>query len=123
MVWFFGLLILAALISLGKDLILSGHLPDRSNCIFHASFIIMSMIAVFTRREWFHKILVAAGLLVFVAYIAFLFAKKGKKNRQLRNPFLTAFLMGIARFVLFPALWLGNWRGKGDCLQVVAGKA
>ena len=73
--WFFGLLILVALVSLGKDLILAGHLPDRSNCIFHASLIAMSMIAVFTRREWFHKIFVATALVAFVAYIALLFAK------------------------------------------------
>jgi len=52
--------------------------------------------------------------------IALLFAKTGRKTWQLRNPFLTLFLMMIARFVLFPVLWLGNRRGHGDCLLVVA---
>jgi SAM-dependent methyltransferase len=52
--------------------------------------------------------------------IARLFAKGGSKTWQLRNPFLTLLLMMIARFVLFPALWLGNRRGQGDCLLVVA---
>src|SRR5260370_37904618 len=55
--------------------------------------------------------------------IAYFFATKGKKNRQLRNPFLTLFLMLLARFVLFPVLWLENKRGRGDCLLTVARKA
>lgn len=55
--------------------------------------------------------------------IACFFAAKGKKNRQLRNPFLTLFLMLLARFMLFPVLWLENKRGRGDCLLTVARKA
>ncbi len=55
--------------------------------------------------------------------IAYLFAAKGKKNRQLRNPFLTLSIMLLARFVLFPFLWLGNKCGHGDCLLAVARKA
>lgn len=54
--------------------------------------------------------------------IAFLFATDGKKTRQLRNPFLTLLLMLLARFVLFPVLWLENKRGRGDCLLTVARK-
>lgn len=55
--------------------------------------------------------------------IAYLFAAKDKKNRQLRNPFLTLFIMVLARFVLFPLFWLGNRCGRGDCLLTVATKA
>lgn len=55
--------------------------------------------------------------------IAYFFATKGRKNRQLRNPFLTLFFMLLARFVLFPVLWLENKRGRGDCLLIVARKA
>jgi SAM-dependent methyltransferase len=55
--------------------------------------------------------------------IAFIFAIEGKKNRQLRNPFLTLSTMMLARFVLFPFLWLANKRGHGDCLLTVATKA
>lgn len=55
--------------------------------------------------------------------IAYFFATKGKKNRQLRNPFLTLFIMLFARFVLFPVLWLANKCGRGDCLLTVATKA
>lgn len=55
--------------------------------------------------------------------IARFFATTGKKNRQLRNPFLTLFFMLFARFVMFPALWLGNRLGCGDCLIATATKA
>ncbi len=55
--------------------------------------------------------------------IAYFFAAKGEKNRQLRNPFLTLFLMLLVRFVLFPVLWLENRRGRGDCLLTIARKA
>jgi SAM-dependent methyltransferase len=55
--------------------------------------------------------------------IACFFATKGKKNRQLRNPFLTLFIMLLARFVLFPIWWLANRCGRGDCLLTVATKA
>lgn len=54
--------------------------------------------------------------------IASLFAKPGQKTRQLRDPFLTLIFMTIARFMAFPALWLGNRLGRGDCLQVIARK-
>jgi len=52
-----------------------------------------------------------------------LFARKGKKTRQMRNPFLTLLFMAIARLGLFPVLCLGNWRGQGDCLVAIATKA
>lgn len=66
---------------------------------------------------------ITPALWVTQSCIAWLFAREGRKNGQLRNPFMTLFLMVFARFVLFPALWLGNRRGGGDCLLVVATKA
>ena len=65
---------------------------------------------------------ITPALWVAQSCIAWLFARKGKKNMQLRNPFLTLFLMIFARFALFPLLWLGNQTGHGDCLLVVATK-
>lgn len=55
--------------------------------------------------------------------IAYLFARPNRQTRQLRNPFLALPCITAARFLGFPALWLGNIRGKGDCLQVTATKA
>lgn len=69
----------------------------------------------------FHQI--TPALWVTQSCIAWLFAREGRKNVQLRNPFLTLCLMVFARFVFFPALWLGNRRGRGDGLVVVATKA
>jgi hypothetical protein len=65
---------------------------------------------------------ITPALWVTQSCIAWLFAKEGRKNGQLRNPFLTLFLMIFARFILFPVLWLGNRSGHGDCLLVVATK-
>ena len=66
---------------------------------------------------------ITPALWVAQSSIARLFAREGRKNRQLRNPFLTLFLMVFVRLVLFPVLWLGNRRGRGDCLLAVATKA
>ncbi len=66
---------------------------------------------------------ITPALWVAQSLIAYCFARKGRKTRQLRNPFLTVFLMLFARFLLFPALWIGNRIGRGDCLLAVAAKA
>lgn len=61
---------------------------------------------------------------LWIAYslITSLFAKPGQPTKQLRNPFLVAAFMILARGILFPILWLGNRMGYGDCLVVVAQK-
>ena len=66
---------------------------------------------------------ITPSLWVAQSFIAYCFAKKARKTRQLRNPFLTMFLMLVTRFILFPALWLGNRIGRGDCILAVASKA
>jgi SAM-dependent methyltransferase len=54
--------------------------------------------------------------------IARVSARPGQKTRNLRNPFLTVGFMMVARFVLFPVLWFGNWSKHGDCLVAMASK-
>jgi hypothetical protein len=71
--WFFGLLVLLMLVSLAKDLVLAGHLPDRTNLAFHLYSIATSLPAMFIRNKWYHKALAASGLLLFVAYVSLLF--------------------------------------------------
>jgi hypothetical protein len=66
---------------------------------------------------------ITPSLWVAQSFIAWCFARKGIKTRQLRNPFLTVLLMLFAKVFLFPALWLGNRLGRGDCLLAVASKA
>jgi 2-polyprenyl-3-methyl-5-hydroxy-6-metoxy-1,4-benzoquinol methylase len=65
---------------------------------------------------------ITPSLWVAQSSIARCFARESNKTRQLMNPFLTMFLMLFARFILFPALWLGNRIGRGDCLLAVAVK-
>jgi SAM-dependent methyltransferase len=65
---------------------------------------------------------ITPSLWVTQSCIAWFFATKGRKNRQLRNPFLTLSLMLFSRLFLFPVLWFGNRSGHGDCLLVVATK-
>ncbi len=65
---------------------------------------------------------ITPALWVAQSFIARLFAKEGRKTRQLRSPILTLLLLMFARGVLFPALWLGNRCSRGDCLLAVATK-
>jgi hypothetical protein len=73
--WFFGLLIALLIASLAKDLVNNGHLPDRTNVVFHIAFIAASLIAVLTRREWYHKGLSLIGTGAFAVYILLLFSR------------------------------------------------
>jgi SAM-dependent methyltransferase len=66
---------------------------------------------------------ITPALWVAQSVVAFCFARKGQKNRQLRNPFLILALMLLVRCVLFPVLWVENRRGRGDCLLAVARRA
>lgn len=63
---------------------------------------------------------ITPSLWVASSVIARMFARKGKPNRQLRNPFLVLVLMLFARLVFFPFLILGNGLQRGDCLIAVA---
>lgn len=73
--WFFGLTVLVLLISLAKDFALAGHVTDNVNLAFHATFIVLSLTALVTRREWYHRTLAVAVALLFSAYVVLLFAR------------------------------------------------
>lgn len=96
------------------------HVPFH---IFHFSSKTLRQLLAQAGFEQIEVSQITPALWVAESFIAFFFAKEGRKNRQLRNPFLTAALMFIARFVFFPALELGNRRERGDCLLAVAVKA
>lgn len=57
------------------------------------------------------------ALWVALSVIAALFPGKPRMQRQ---PLLVLMLMGLARLLLFPALWAMNRAGTGDCLVVKA---
>ena len=52
--------------------------------------------------------------------IAFAFAGRPEQARRLRSTVLVAALTAVARGLLFPLLWWGNRRRRGDCLVVKA---
>jgi hypothetical protein len=72
---FFGIFVVTLLISLSKDLVLSGHLPDPLNVAFHALFIVGAAIAMLTSREWIHRLMLPLTAMLFAAYIALLFTR------------------------------------------------
>ncbi len=73
--WFFGLAILVGLVSLAKDFVLDGALPEIRNLSFHVLFILIGTIAAVTRREWYHKVAVLVTVVLFSLYIALLFTR------------------------------------------------
>lgn len=62
------------------------------------------------------------ALWVAHSLIARFFAKQGLPTQKLRSAPLVASLILLARVLMFPILWLGDWMGRGDCLVVVARK-
>jgi len=73
---FFSLIVASLLISLAKPVFLEAHLPnDTIDVAFHLGWISMAVVAIFTKREWFHKVMSVVSLLAFLVYIAVLFAR------------------------------------------------
>ena len=73
--WYFGFTIAILLASLGKDLVLDGHLPDALNVEFHVCFIAAAVLAMLVRSEWYHKALPLVTAAALAAYIAILFSR------------------------------------------------
>ncbi|WP_372784101.1 hypothetical protein [Phenylobacterium sp.] len=72
--WFFGLLMALLVVSVSKDLALSGHLPATPNLIFHGVFFAGSVLALVSRRPAFQLLIALIALILMGAYIAVLFA-------------------------------------------------
>jgi len=73
--WFFGLTGAAAVVSIGKELVIEGRLPEAGNLVAHLLLIGASAAGALSRARWLHLALaplVAAG---FILYIALLFAR------------------------------------------------
>ncbi len=73
--WFFGLVASAAVVSIFKEVALEGRLPEPGNLIFHFVLIGASAAAMISANRRFHALLAPTALLMFVAYIALLFAR------------------------------------------------
>ncbi len=72
---FFTLSIIMALLSIGRDLILSRSLPRPANLAFHLGFIAFAVSAILIAREWYHKLLVIIAAVMITSYIALLFTR------------------------------------------------
>ena len=70
---FFLLLVAMIGTSLGKDLVISGHLSDPANLVFHGFFALAALIAATTRNEIFHRINAPLGAVSMGAYVIALF--------------------------------------------------
>jgi len=73
--WFFSTLLLALLVSLAKDLVLNGALPEPRNLAAHGVFIGISIIGLTFRSARIQLVLALAGLTLFSGYIALLFTQ------------------------------------------------
>ena len=71
--WFFSLLILLLLVSIGKEAVLNGSLPAPLDLGFQLAFIAVSLVGALNSREWCHKALVPLSVVIVLAYIAILF--------------------------------------------------
>jgi 2-polyprenyl-3-methyl-5-hydroxy-6-metoxy-1,4-benzoquinol methylase len=92
---------------------------------FHISHFSESTLRQLLKETGYSRVQIrqiTPALWVAQSVITRIFAEKGRKTGRLRSAFWTLLLMMFARFVLFPALWLGNQSGHGDCLLAVASK-
>jgi hypothetical protein len=71
--WFFGALIFALLASLGKNLILTGAMPEGRNLGAHILFIVIALVGGISRNGRVHSILAPLGLGLLACYIGLLF--------------------------------------------------
>ena len=71
--WFYGFMAGALVLSICKDLVLSGSLPQGWNLAFHLFSIAGAIAMACTRHEPFHKAYTAFSALLFIAYIVVLF--------------------------------------------------
>ena len=71
--WFFAFILAALAASLGKDLILTGHLPEPENLAAHGLFAIVAVLAFLVRSRRLQTVLATVGLLLLCGYIAILF--------------------------------------------------
>ena len=73
--WFFGLLTALLVVSLSRDVVLTGSLPDTGNVLFHGLFLLCSVSGWITAWETYHRLLAYLSAAAIAAYIALLFSE------------------------------------------------
>lgn len=73
--WFYGIAIMLLLVSVAKDVVINGGLPNATNLAFHILFMVAWAIAALVRAEAYHAALPVFMLVSFGAYITLLFGR------------------------------------------------
>jgi hypothetical protein len=73
--WFFGSFLAVLLVSLGKNVIMSGAIQGAFDLSFHIFWLVGAIVAAATRNDRFHKVFVCLAAVSFIVYIAALFAE------------------------------------------------
>jgi hypothetical protein len=73
--WFFGSFLAVLLVSLGKNVIMSGAIQGPFDLSFHIFWLVGAIVAAATRNDRFHKVFVCLAAVSFIVYIAALFAE------------------------------------------------
>jgi hypothetical protein len=73
--WFFGFFLVTLAVSVAKDVVLGGRLPDRTNLIFHAIFALGCVAGLLVRRQRYQAAVGIGFAVTIVAYIGMLFAR------------------------------------------------
>jgi hypothetical protein len=71
--WFFSLLVILIVASLGKSLILEAQLPRPADLAFHGLFALLGASGALIASRRYHAVLAIAGVVAISAYIALLF--------------------------------------------------
>lgn len=73
--WFFGFFLATLVVSVVKDLVISGRWPDPVNLAFHALLAAASVVGIVVRRRRVQEAVGIAGAVVIAAYIGLLFTR------------------------------------------------
>jgi hypothetical protein len=73
--WFFGFLLATLVVSVLKDILLDGTLPNTPNLAFHALLAAFCIGGLTSKRPRVHEALAIGSVVIFGIYIATLFAR------------------------------------------------
>lgn len=73
--WFFGSIVFALIVSLAKNMIITGHPQRGLDLAGHVVFVTIALAGLISRSDTVHKILAPASLLAYGTYIALLFVQ------------------------------------------------
>jgi hypothetical protein len=71
--WFFGLLAFLLIVSVVKDLVVTGSMPNGVNLGFHAGFLLIAIAAMTIARDGAHQAIAVIGGVSMLAYVGLLF--------------------------------------------------